>query len=73
MTTNSGIATFRAGLVQMCATRDPDQNLADATRLIREAARAGAQYVQTPEVTTLMELDRNRLFSLIRPTKRNAR
>jgi predicted amidohydrolase len=71
MTTNSGIATFRAGLVQMCATRDPDQNLADATRLIREAARAGAQYVQTPEVTTLMELDRNRLFSLISPEEGN--
>ncbi len=64
MTTTSGNATFRAGLVQMCATRDPDRNVADATALIREAVSAGAQYVQTPEVTTLMELDRNRLFSL---------
>ena len=72
MTTTSGNASFRAGLVQMCATRDPDRNVADATALIREAAAAGAHYVQTPEVTTLMELDRNRLFSLIEPEESNA-
>lgn len=71
MTTTSGTAAFRAGLVQMCATRDPDRNVADATNLIREAASAGAQYVQTPEVTTLMELDRNRLFSLAEPEEVN--
>lgn len=72
MTTASRTATFRAGLVQMCATRDPDRNVADATTLIREAASLGARYVQTPEVTTLMELDRNRLFSLIEPEDGNA-
>ncbi len=71
MTINTGNAAFRAGLVQMCATRDPDRNVADASALIREAAAAGAQYVQTPEVTTLMELDRNRLFSLIEPEEGN--
>ncbi len=72
MTTTTGNASFRAGLVQMCATRDPDRNVADATALIREAAAAGAQYVQTPEVTTLMELDSTRLFSLIEPEEGNA-
>lgn len=71
MTTPSGNATFRAGLVQMCATRDPDRNVADATALIREAVAAGAHYVQTPEVTTLMELDRTRLFALIEPEDGN--
>ena len=71
MTTPPGIAKFRAGLVQMCSCRDLDQNVADATELIHEAAAAGAQYVQTPEVTTLMELDRNRLFSLIDPEEGN--
>ena len=49
---------FRAGLVQMRSGRDVQANLAAATALIEEAAAAGAQYVQTPEVTTLMELDR---------------
>lgn len=71
MTKSSGPATFRAGLVQMCSTRDPDRNIADATDLIRQAVAEGAQYVQTPEVTTLMELDRNRLFSLIEPEEGN--
>ena len=62
---------FRAGLVQMCATRDLDRNVTDASDLVRQAAKAGAHYVQTPEVTTLMELDRNRLFSLTEPEKAN--
>ncbi len=69
--TSQGTKKFRAGLVQMCATRDLDRNVADASDLIRQAAEAGAQYVQTPEVTTLMELDRNRLFSLIEPEEAN--
>lgn len=54
---------FRAGLVQMCSGRHVEGNLRDATALIREAAARGAQYIQTPEVTTLMELDRKRLFA----------
>ena len=64
-------STFRAGLVQMTAGRDIEKNVIDASDLIREAARAGARYVQTPEVTTLMELDRNRLFGLIEPENAN--
>src|SRR4029078_3683467 len=55
---------FRAGLVQMCSGRDVERNVRDAIALIREAAAGGASYVQTPEVTTLMELDRERLFAL---------
>jgi deaminated glutathione amidase len=62
---------FRAGLVQMCTGRDVDRNLADATVLIREAVGKGAQYVQTPEITTLMEMERARLFAAIRPEEGN--
>ena len=58
---------FRVGLVQMCTGRSVEKNLADAGALIREAARQGAQYVQTPEITTLMEMERARLFAAIRP------
>jgi deaminated glutathione amidase len=54
--------TFRAGLVQMTTGRDVARNLADASKLIRDAAKAGCHYVQTPEVTTLMERDHARLF-----------
>ena len=63
---------FRAGLVQMCSGRDVERNVRDATALVREAAAGGASYVQTPEVTTLMELDRERLFALTLPEAGNA-
>lgn len=65
-------AAFRAGLVQMCSGRDVARNLRDASALIREAASGGAQYVQTPEVTNLMELDRERLFAAAEPESTNA-
>jgi predicted amidohydrolase len=64
-------AAFRAGLVQMCTGRDVERNLADAAALIREAAGKGAQYVQTPEITTLMEMERTRLFAAIHPEEGN--
>ena len=54
--------TFRAAVVQMCSGRDLARNLDDAGDLIRQAARAGARYVQTPEVTTIMELDKDLLM-----------
>jgi predicted amidohydrolase len=62
---------FRAGLVQMCSGRDVDRNLADAAALVREAAAQGAQYIQTPEITTLMEMERARLFAAVRPDEGN--
>lgn len=62
---------FRVGLVQMCTGRDVEKNVRDAGDLIREAARQGAQYVQTPEITTLMEPERTRLFAAVRPEEGN--
>ncbi len=58
---------FRVGLVQMCAGRDVAKNIAAAVALIREAAAGGAQYVQTPEMTNIMELERDRLLAVLRP------
>src|SRR5512145_1506753 len=63
--------TFRVGLVQMRTGRDVERNLADAAALIRKAAAEGARYVQTPEITTLMELERQRLFAAVRPEEGN--
>jgi deaminated glutathione amidase len=62
---------FRAGLVQMCTGRDVDRNLREASELIRQAAGKGADYVQTPEVTTLMETERARLFASVQPEAGN--
>ena len=58
--------TQRAGLVQLCCGRDPDANWQVASALVREAAAAGATYAQTPENTSLMEADRERLFAFAR-------
>jgi predicted amidohydrolase len=63
--------SFRVGLVQMCSGRDVERNVQDASALVREAARQGAQYVQTPEITTLMEMERARLFAAVRPEEGN--
>lgn len=62
---------FRAGLVQMSTGRDVAGNLVELSRLVREAAAAGADYIQTPEVSVLMERDRARLFVETRPEEGN--
>ena len=64
--------TVRVALVQMCSGRDVPRNVRDATALIREAASGGAKYVQTPEVTNVMELERPRLFAAAEPERGNA-
>jgi deaminated glutathione amidase len=63
--------TLRVGLVQMCTGRDLAKNLRDASDLVRAAAAQGAQYIQTPEITTLMEMERARLFAAVRPEEGN--
>jgi deaminated glutathione amidase len=61
----SAASVFKAGLVQMRSGRDPQANLATAVAAIEEAARAGAAYVLTPEMTNIMEIERERLFATI--------
>jgi predicted amidohydrolase len=55
--------TLRAGLVQLRASRNVNANIDAAAKLVREASAQGAEYVQTPEQTSLMELDRKSLFA----------
>lgn len=62
---------FRAALVQMRAGRDVERNVADAVALINEAAERGANYIQTPECTTLMELEPERLMAVTKPEDGN--
>lgn len=63
---------FRAALVQMRAGRDVERNVADAVALVNEAAERGANYIQTPECTTLMELEPERLMAVTKPEDGNA-
>lgn len=58
-------ATFRAGLVQMRTGRMPATNVETALKLIGEAKRQGADYVQTPEIANIMEPDREKMFAAI--------
>ena len=58
-------ATFKAALIQMRTGLDPAANLDAATRMIEEAKSAGADYVQTPEMTNIMDVQRDRFFATI--------
>ncbi|MBV1697300.1 MAG: carbon-nitrogen hydrolase family protein [Hyphomicrobiales bacterium] len=56
---------FKVGLVQMRSGVDPQTNLATTLTAIDDAARSGASYVLTPEMTNIMEVKRDRLFATI--------
>jgi predicted amidohydrolase len=66
MTAGTGkTSTFRVGLVQMRSGRTPAANVAAAVKLIGQASEGGADYVQTPEMTNILELKRENLFAAI--------
>jgi deaminated glutathione amidase len=50
-------------LIQLRSGRDIGRNVAVAEGFIREAAGAGASYIQTPENTTVMDEDKARLIA----------
>ena len=58
-------SAFKVGLIQMRSGLEPERNLTDALALINEAKEAGADYVQTPEVTNVLALKRDHLFAKI--------
>ncbi len=49
-------------MVQMRTGLLPEASLEQGVKLIREAAAQGADYVQTPEVSNMMQLNRTALF-----------
>jgi deaminated glutathione amidase len=51
------MAGFRAACVQLRSSDDIAENVRNATALIREAKAKGAQFIATPENTTLMAPD----------------
>jgi predicted amidohydrolase len=51
------MTTFRAACIQLRSSDDVQENIRDASALIRDAARQGAQFIATPENTTLMAPD----------------
>jgi deaminated glutathione amidase len=67
----SSASTFKVGLVQTRSGLHPHANLAAALTAIDEAAKAGAAYVLTPEMTNIMEVKRDRLFAAIAEEERD--
>ncbi|MCX7308685.1 MAG: carbon-nitrogen hydrolase family protein [Afipia sp.] len=56
---------FTAALVTMRSGLLPETSLKQGTELIREAAKQGADYVLTPEVSNIMQENRKALFELL--------
>lgn len=56
---------MRVALIQMRSGTDIPANLADAARLIREAAGQGANFIATPETTHLVQKDAEKLFATL--------
>ena len=54
--------SFTAAMVQMCTGLLPEANLEQGTRLIRQAVAEGADYVQTPEVSNMIQANRKAMF-----------
>ena len=65
-------ARFKAALIQMRAGLSPTANVDSAARLIREAKAAGADYVQTPEMTNVLAANREQLFKTIVEEEKDA-
>jgi predicted amidohydrolase len=51
---------FTAACIQFTAGPDPEPNLKEATRLIRQACDAGATFITTPEVSNFIESGQRR-------------
>jgi predicted amidohydrolase len=58
---------FTAAMVQMRTSLSPEASFKQAESLIREAVAQGADYVQTPEVSNLIQKNRKALFELLAP------
>ena len=58
---------FQAACIQLRSSADVAENIETVDSLVREAVRAGAQYVQTPEMTNIIQRDRAALAASIAP------
>jgi deaminated glutathione amidase len=60
------MTTFTAAVLQMRSGTDPARNVAVLGELVAEAAAQGASYVQSPEMTGMVQRDREGLFAALR-------
>lgn len=58
---------FKAACIQLRSTTDVAENIAAVDELVRSAAAGGAEYVQTPEMTNVIQRDRAALAASLAP------
>ena len=63
--------SFKVGLVQMTSSDIIADNMAAADRLIREAAAKGADFVLTPEMTTLFDFSTKQMMEKIQSEEKD--
>ena len=66
------MSVMRVAAIQMRTRGTIDSNCSDFEGFVREAATAGAKYVQTPEMTGILQKSRKDLFSQIKPQEDDA-
>lgn len=59
------MSSFTAACLTLCSGRDPRKNRDVTVRLARDAIAQGADYIQTPEMTSLVERDREQFKSIV--------
>ncbi|RFC66314.1 carbon-nitrogen hydrolase family protein [Fulvimarina endophytica] len=60
------MTTFRAAVLQMRSGIDPNENAERFADLVEQAVAADADYIQSPEMTNLVQRDRDDLMAKIR-------
>ncbi|MBD8665248.1 MULTISPECIES: carbon-nitrogen hydrolase family protein [unclassified Rhizobium] len=60
------MTAVKVAAIQMCSGVDPVRNAADMARLVRDAAAHGATYIQTPEMTGMLQRDRKAAREVLR-------
>lgn len=66
------MSAVKVAAIQMRTGMEPARNVADFEALVREAASAGAAYVQSPEMTGLLVRDKAKLMQHIAPEAEDA-
>jgi len=59
--------SMKVACIQMCSGRDVDRNIADASQQIRTAAAHGAGFILTPEMTNLLDENKQNLYAKVSP------
>jgi predicted amidohydrolase len=62
---------LKVGLVQLRTPTSQEAALDQAAPLVREAAKAGAELIATPEATNILQRDRSALFERLAPAERD--